>query len=446
LRLRRKWPFKETTRRRNPRRDGPNGKSHGITGAFLTLKLTVRRGTREIGGCCIEIEHPSGDRLILDAGRPLDAPEGATGLLPKSLDRTRPATVLISHPHQDHWGLIEELPPTWPIWTGSSSAKLIAVTADVSRHPLTRTFNTWDSRTKSLKIGPFTVIPILTDHSAFDAYMLLVEGAGKRILYTGDFRRHGRKSVLVDRFMANPPPDIDVLLTEGTNLGSDKPVKSEKEIEQDFIDLFKRTKGRVFVSWSGQNIDRTVSLYRAAKRTSRTLVIDLYTADVLDRISEGTRLPRPGFPNLRVVVTKKLSAYYRKIGREDFVKRMVLHGMSAKQLTRSRYVIMLRRALIADYDRAGVVPTADDAFNFSMWQGYLSEPCFTDALEWCRAGGAEIAYIHSSGHASPADLRRFAAAVRPKIVVPVHGVKWDEESHGFGKIHRLADAESLMIP
>ena len=28
-----------------------------------------------------------------------------------------------------------------------------------------------------------------------DPHMLLVEGAGKRLLYTGDFRRHGRKSI-----------------------------------------------------------------------------------------------------------------------------------------------------------------------------------------------------------------------------------------------------------
>ena len=279
------------------------------------VRLTVHRGTQQIGGTCIEIVHPDGDRLVLDAGRPLDAPEGATGLLPASLDRTRPATVLISHPHQDHWGLVEELPPTWPIWTGSKSAKLIAITSDITRRPLARTFKTWTSRSGPFAIGPFTVTPYFTDHSAFDAYMLLVEGAGKRILYTGDFRRHGRKSVLVDRFMANPPPDIDVLVTEGSNLGTDKPVKSEKEIEQDFVELFNRTTGRVFVSWSGQNIDRTVSLYRAAKRTGRMLAIDLYTADVLDRIAAGTRLPRAGFTNLRVVVTKGLGSYYRKLGR-----------------------------------------------------------------------------------------------------------------------------------
>lgn len=80
-----------------------------------------------------------------------------------------------------------------------------------------------------------------------------------------------------------------------------------------------------------------------------------------------------------------------------------------------------------------------------MWCGYLSEPDVAEVLEWCRMGGAEIAYIDTSGHASPADLRAFATAIRPQVTVPVHGVKWDEESHGFGTIHRLADAETLVI-
>ncbi len=340
---------------------------------------------------------------------------------------------------------MEELPPEWPIWTGEGSAKLIAVTGDITRRPLLRSFNTWNSRSGPFAIGPFTVTPILTDHSAFDAYMLLVEAAGKRILYTGDFRRHGRKSTLVDAMMRKPPADIDVLVTEGTNLGSDKPTKSETELEADFVELFARTKGRVFVAWSGQNIDRTVTLYRAAKRTGRRLAIDLYTADVLDRISEGTGLPRAGFPGLDVVVTGGLGRNYERQGREDFIKRMLPHGISAKKLEGGRHVIMLRRALIRDYVSSGVTPTAEDAFNFSMWKGYLSEPYYAEPLEWCRTAGAEIAYLHTSGHASAADLRAFAMAVRPRIVVPVHGVKWDEEAAGFGTVRRLADAEPMVI-
>jgi len=67
----------------------------------VSLILTVHRGTHQIGGTCIEIQHASGERLILDAGRQLDAPKGANDIVPASLDRARPATVLISHPHQD---------------------------------------------------------------------------------------------------------------------------------------------------------------------------------------------------------------------------------------------------------------------------------------------------------------------------------------------------------
>ena len=94
--------------------------------------------------------------------------------------------------------------------------------------------------------------------------------------------------------------------------------------------------------WSGQNIDRTVTIYRAAKRTNRTLAIDLYTADVPDRISEETRLPRAGFANLKVVVTTGLRNSYGNSGREDFIARMAANGVSARGLKTGRYVIMLR--------------------------------------------------------------------------------------------------------
>lgn len=142
----------------------------------MPLHLTVHRGAHQIGGSCIEIVHPEGARLVLDAGRPLDAPEGATGLLPASLDLSKPATVLISHPHQDHYGLLNELPAEWPVWTGAASAKLVTITGEIARAPLSRQVNTWSSRSGPIELGPFTVTPLLTDHSAFDAYMLLVEG------------------------------------------------------------------------------------------------------------------------------------------------------------------------------------------------------------------------------------------------------------------------------
>lgn len=44
-----------------------------------TVTLTVHIATQTIGGNCIEIATSAGNRLILDMGRPLDAPRDAIG-------------------------------------------------------------------------------------------------------------------------------------------------------------------------------------------------------------------------------------------------------------------------------------------------------------------------------------------------------------------------------
>lgn len=103
--------------------------------------------------------------------------------------------------------------------------------------------------------------------------------------------------------MKHPPKGIDLLITEGTNLGASKPAVSETDLENWLVERSKTVTGRIFVSWSGQNFDRLTTLYRVAKRTRRDLVIDLYTADMPEQVAEGSGLPRPGWPNLKVVLT-----------------------------------------------------------------------------------------------------------------------------------------------
>lgn len=410
------------------------------------VRLTVHRATNQIGGNCIEIA-THGGRIILDVGRPLDAANDATGLIPASLDLTSPVDgVLISHPHQDHYGLLEETPPDWPVFCGEATAKLITLTTGIFGKPIQRDFRPWASA-KTTQVGPFSVTPYLTDHSAFDAYMLVIDVAGKRILYSGDFRSHGRKSRLVSSLMASPPAGIDVLLMEGTNLGTDKPSMTESDREDDFVALFRETKGRVFVAWSAQNIDRTVTLYRAALKTGRTLVVDLYTAEVLDTLAAHGKLPQPGWPSMKVVITKAFSRMYRRKGEEAFVERMVPFGISAKALaaTPEKWVIMTRPSLVRDYEPAGVTPTPDDAWSWSMWRGYLKNDDGVAVQAWFDAGGARAAHIHTSGHASPSDLRAFARSMDPRWLVPIHGVAWDDQPEGFPPIQRLRDGEPLSL-
>lgn len=417
--------------------------------------LTVHRSTHEIGGNCVELTI-DGHRLLLDAGEPLDSDDVAkhTSHIPATLDTSGDVDALvISHPHQDHWGLLNQLPRGWPVWCGQASGILMDMTARVRGEQITQLLLTYRSG-EAFSVGPFTITPYLTDHSAFDAHMLLVECAGRRILYSGDFRRTGRKGVLVKRLLASPPENIDALLLEGTALGRTEAFRTESELERDFESLFNSTEGRVFVSWSAQNIDRTVTIYRACKRSGRTLVLDVYTMDILERLSKlGYRLPRLGWKGLLPVITRGLMRMYDDKARMDapsFVERCAkAHGaMGAKGLESVRNaVVMLRPSLLRDYQAKGVVLDKADAWVFSMWRGYLKEADNVEVRRSFETVGAAIHDVgyHTSGHASGPDLEEFARRIGPRYLVPIHGDEWDRHLGRFGNVRRLKDGEPFSL-
>lgn len=74
--------------------------------------------------------------------------------------------------------------------------------------------------------------------------MLMVESGGQRILYTGDFRGHGRKPF--EWTLSELPKYVDVLICEGTTLTRNKTdLISESDLENDAVELFKRISGPI---------------------------------------------------------------------------------------------------------------------------------------------------------------------------------------------------------
>jgi predicted metal-dependent RNase len=66
------------------------------------LRLKIHRGTREIGGTCIELES-DGSRILLDLGLPLNAADLASTPLPDIDGLTggsaSPLAIILSHGH-----------------------------------------------------------------------------------------------------------------------------------------------------------------------------------------------------------------------------------------------------------------------------------------------------------------------------------------------------------
>ena len=68
---------------------------------------------------------------------------------------------------------------------------------------------------EQFNIGDIQVKPFLMDHSAFDAAAFEISADNKTVIYTGDFRGHGRKAICLDRFIDKAKKQADLLLIEG---------------------------------------------------------------------------------------------------------------------------------------------------------------------------------------------------------------------------------------
>ncbi|MCY4532583.1 MAG: MBL fold metallo-hydrolase [Gammaproteobacteria bacterium] len=409
------------------------------------MRIRIHRGTKEIGGTCIEVE-AQGKRLALDVGLPLDAPdEGHESLLPqvpgfRDSDESL-LGVVISHPHLDHYGLARHIRLEVPVYIGEDAHNILKAASAYLWNGHVFNKPRFINHREHLEIGPFRITPYLADHSAFDAYSLLIEADGKRVFYSGDFRAHGRKKKLFESMVKYPPKDIDVLMMEGTTLGrsgTSEGFATEADLEQEFMQAFKETRGIHLVWTSAQNIDRIVTIFRAAKRAGRMLVIDLYTAVILEATGKDS-IPQSGWKDVKLYVPQgqrvqiKNNKLYNDLGRHNANRIFPKH---LPELS-TQAAMLFRPVMIRD---KGVNSVLDGAsLSYSMWEGYLKRQSTRSARTWLEENNIPMQVIHTSGHASVADLKRFAGALAPRRLIPIHSFETGRFGEFFDNVEQQDD-------
>ncbi len=398
------------------------------------MKACIRRGASQIGGSAVELTSNAGERLIIDLGLPLDAEENTADLLPQISglkNKTEDLLgILISHPHQDHYALGLHIDKTIPVYMGKATAAIMNVSA---QHNLPDAFifeniTAFESQ-KPFYIGSFKITPYLVDHSAYDAYAFLIEADDRRLFYSGDFRSHGRKGKLFDAIVKNPPQDIDVLLMEGSCLGREKSehYETEASLENKFLDVFKATQGVCLIQTSSQNIDRIVTIYRACKKSGRQLVMSGYTGHILMCL-ENPRLPNFTWPDVK------------KFAADDAAPHKITKEMIAQNP--SKYTILLGGQIFKSLESSELL-NDKASFIYSMWDGY--KELYQKRLELMQANNLRMEDIHTSGHADIPSLQKFAKAINPKRIVPVHTFFPEQFQDLFENVERYDDNETFEI-
>ena len=389
----------------------------------MQLRVRIHRGAAQVGGTCVELE-AQGKRILLDLGMPLDAEEGEVPLpdVP-GLGGDDPSLlgIIVSHLHGDHCGLVPYASPELPLAMGPVAARILReaqfftrrVALPAPRWPLI------DRQT--FQVGPFRITPYQVEHSALDAFALLVEAEGRRIFYTGDFRAHGNDRDPWERLLHDPPREVHALLMEGTQIGGGREGDGPTEamLRSTLARRFSEWPGLVLAAWSSQNLDRLCTFYEAAKQSGRALVVDLYTA-TLAQAAGLPGLPALGEAGLRVYLRKnegRAILEAQDFGRTEAVKRARLYPEHFAERGRE-LVVMFRPSALWQFEQAGALDGA--LAIWSLWGGYLRNPLEQRMQQVFAEHGVELERHHVSGHAYVRDLQRLVMAIRPQRVIPIH--------------------------
>jgi ribonuclease J len=435
------------------------------------MKFIIHRGTKEIGGNCVEVIAGK-TRIILDVGLPLDYsgdnsvnresrkkplshfPSNAPHVpkVPGLFQEGPPVNaILISHAHTDHAGLLNYANPAIPVYcTQGTSKMLMAGSIFANQLKLERSRQKTIVPFKPCRIGDFVVTGYSVDHSAFDSVALLLEADGKRLLYSGDLRLHGRKPGMVTQLLAGiASKPVDVLMMEGTHFSSQREAGcTEEELEEKVLEHIRPLPGLVLANFSPMHVDRLVSFYKAARRAKRTFVVDPYAAFVLHLAAGQCRVPKPEAKNgILVYYNQHFEGTWRKrnLGKLHALfleNRIDLETILAKP---GGYVMVCRPSMLK-YDFDGKFPP-NSTWIYSYWEGYLDRPGseYPNLVARLRETGGEFVAYHTSGHIFADDIEKIVKDLNPSRVVPIHTTTRSEFAKRFSNVLLAEDGQCIIV-
>ena len=403
------------------------------------MKIVIHRGN-QIGGCITVIE-TDGVKVIIDLGSNLPGTNKEELTKAQVEEITAGAdAIFFTHYHGDHTGLIHLVPEGIPQLIGKGAKEVMVCKHSTLARAYKKRFGADSQKYKDAitildaakrmltykkaeridvgNKGKLFITPYFVSHSAFDAYMFLIETEGKRILHTGDFRGHGYLSKGLWKILPGTIGQVDILITEGTMLSrTDERVLRESVIQKRARELLQKD-GKInhyVVLCSSTDIDRLAGFHAACRDTQSGFLVDKYQKDVLDIFTKYAFLNYDG----------------RKSDLFDFSDTLVKGQCNFKKELFPYSFLAPVRTSQADYIEKLKYICPDLQLIYSMWNGYLE-----DKPEQMNQNirhivydifGGKKTYLHTSGHADIDTIRKVCQITKPKIgVISIHH---DPSSH-----------------
>lgn len=359
-------------------------------------------------------------KILLDGGMSLEENEVLSpSELAAAYAFSDVSAVFLSHYGTDHITLAAGSADGVPVYTGKLAGR-IGAAAQKYKAKKPRPFAGYYASGATIIVGDMKVTPYLIDDAIYDGFVLLVEGDGKSVLYTGDYRANGRKSF--EEMVKNLPVNVDVMLCEGGVItAADVNPITERDLEEQAAKLMKDKKGPVFILQAATDFDRATTMFHAAKRNKRVFLEDLYMAQLA--AAAGKAMPNPnGWTGVKAYLTTGYKA-------EHFRYQMFteLPRMNKAEIETQKFAMCVRVPM------KKYMKTLSQGMRFT--DGLLIDT-LPDAVRATEAAqvfiafaaqkGLAVATLRNSGHADAMAMRALIEAVKPKKLLPLTlpDVKW----------------------
>ncbi len=430
------------------------------------MQLKIHRGTKEIGGSCVEISTDS-TRIIIDVGLPLvdqdREPFDRAVMKGKTLlelveakvvpdvpglfteGGIKPNAILLSHAHLDHVGLLEHAPVDIPVYaTAGTSKMMLAGAVFAGQKSLDRDRHREIASRVPFVVGDIKITPYAVDHSCFGAVAFLVEADGKKLLYSGDLRWHGRKPGMIKSLVEEVGQmKVNALVMEGTHFGSKRPPrKTEYQLEDEIVEHIKSAPGLVLASFSPIDVDRLVTYLKASMRSGRTFIADAYTAFVMHLVHKEIGLPDPKSADCMKVY---FNQHFERRGVQKLKDMFAGNQITLPEIVANptKHVLCFRPSNLR-LDFESQFPNQSKLL-YSYWHGYLKKPEWISVQEQIERVSGQFISAHSSGHIYIEDVVRFVDTIDARIVIPIHTFESQNFSQLFNSTKRLCDHQALDI-
>ncbi|MEK7566265.1 MAG: ribonuclease J [Patescibacteria group bacterium] len=386
-----------------------------------TVRFAALGGLEEIGRNMSFFEYKN-EIVIIDAG--LQFPEedtpGIDYIIPNveylEINKRKIKALIITHAHYDHIGAIpyimEKLGNPVIYTTALTKAIILKRQEDFSNSPKLyfEVIKNHDiiKISDNIEIEFFGII-----HSIPDIVSALIKTPVGNFVYCTDvkFDYDEKGNTLgLDEFKWVSQKGIHTLFLESTNAEVPGLSASEKLVEKNIEDIFKKTKGRLIIGTFASMLTRLAEIIKIAEKYDRKVFISGLSMKTNIQISQNL-----GYIKIKKGTLLSLDELHKY--KDD--KILVLSTGAQGEPSAS-----LMKVVTGEHRQLQIKPGDTVIFSSSVIPGNERQvQSLKDNLtrQGAKVYHSKIVDLHASGHATGDELKQIIKLVKPNYYLPIHG-------------------------